>query len=269
MKQKWYRLCNRHRWVPVVVVTALMAILLSIYSLGDFDSLNVFIYILAGFTVLLSFFLGASCGGHLMNPTVKTLHDHCDPYPLLEECDTQLSYVKNRGNRQLISVNRAAALIELGRTEEALAALEDLNIDSPTAMPLWRYIYYHNSAMAALRCDQREKAEIYTHKAEQQVSSISEKRWQSLLQYSAQGRNTALCLYDGDYEGARRVLEEKWEHPDRLAQVHHAYQWAQVELAQGNLSSAQIQLEFVLQHGNRLAIVEKARTLLEEINAQA
>lgn len=268
MKRKFHRLCNRHRWIPTVIVTALMALFLTIdVTVGE--HINVVTWILAGLTILLSCFVGAGHGARLMNPTIITMQNQCDPYPLLAETEDQLSYVKNRGNRQLLTVNRAAALIELGRAEEALTALEALNIDDPAVMPLWRYVYYHNTALAALGCGQREKADIYAHKAQQQVSTITQAKWQPLLQTTARALAVAKCIADGDYDGARHLLENRMELCHTLERVHHADQWGLVELAQGNLTAARMHFEFVAQYGNQLAVAERARRTLAEINAQA
>lgn len=266
MKQKWYRLCNRHRWIPVVLSLAYIALCSCIIAPGDASALKAVFYVAAAMLLLSSFLVGAGCGGKRMNPAVKTLNDCCDPYPLLQECDDQLSYVKNRGNRQLITANRAAALIELGREEEALASLEALNIDTPTAMPIWRYIYYHNAALAALLCGQREKAETYRHKAHQQGATITGKKYQELISSSTQGLNAELCLDAKDYDGARCILEQSIAPAELLSQVNRAYQIGRLELAQSNLTSARFQLEFVVKHGNRLGVVGKAQELLNELN---
>ncbi|MBR3778159.1 MAG: hypothetical protein IKL13_00330 [Clostridia bacterium] len=263
MKQKFYRLCNRHRWVPVALSLVYITLCFCIIAPGDATVMKTVFYIAAAMLLLSSFVVGAGCGGKRMNPAVKMLNDRCDPHPLLAECDDQLSYVKNRGNRQLLTVNRAAALIELGREEEALAALEALNIDNPTPLPIWRYIYYHNAALAALSCGQREKAEIYRHKAHQQAATITHKKYQDLISSSTQGLNTEMCLDAKDYDGARRILEQSSIPAGTSSQVNRAYQIGRLELAQGNHTVARFQLEFVVQNGNRLAIVDKARALLE------
>lgn len=268
MKEKWHRLTNRHRWIPVVIVTALMALFLTIdVTFGE--HINVVTWILAGLTILLSCFVGAGHGARLMNPTVLTMQNHCDPYPLLAEAEDQLSYVKNRGSRQLLTINRAAALIELGRYEEALTALEGLNIDAPVCLGLWRHVYYHNAALAALGCGQREKADIYRRQAQQQVEAVTHKPHKAIVESTTLALDIVMHLADGDYDAARRLLEQHQEPRHTLERVHRAYLIGCVEKGFGNLTNARFQLEFVVQHGNRLAIVAKAADLLEEINAQA
>ena len=133
MKRKFRRLCNRHRWIPVAITILFIALwLLLLWKVGALAELErdemISFYIAAGVMLLCSLVAGSACSSYLMNPTVKSLNNQCDPFPLLAECEDQFTYVKNKGNRQLLTINHAAALIELGRNEEALAELEALNI---------------------------------------------------------------------------------------------------------------------------------------------
>ena len=268
MKQKWYRLCNRHRWIPVVGVIALMVLLwIPYFLLGFEDGEMISFYVCAGLAVLCSFFLGSAFAGHLLNPATHYMHNACDPYPLLQECDDQLSYVKNKRDRQMLSVNRAAALIALGQNADALATLEALNIDEPYCLPLWRYAYYSNMAGAALACCEREKAMIYRQKADQTAATVTNKKQRALVQLTTNVWLTELCLLDGDYPGAA-YLSRQAPPENAYQQVNRAYQIGRLELAQGNLTGARFQLEFVVQHGNRLAVVAKAQELLNELNVR-
>ena len=264
MKQKWYRLCNRRRWVPVVGTVALMALLwLPLYLLGD-PSIIAF-YVIGGLTLLCSLSIGSAYTGKLMDPMVHHMHNACDPYPLLAECDTQLAYVKNRRDRQTLVVNRSAALCAMDRDADGLDSLEALNIDDLYCLPMWRYCYYNNAATAALACGQREKAMVYRQKADQTATSITNPKQQAVVQASTNDWLTEVCLLDGDYQGAAAHLARQAPPTDLYQQVNRAYQIARVEKAQGNLAVARFQLEFVVQKGNRLAVVDKAKTLLEDM----
>ena len=267
MKEKWYRLTNRHRWIPVVATIALMVLLwIPLYLLGDTSVVG--FYVLGGMTVLCSCFVGAANGLKLLNPTVEYMHNSCDPYPLLQESDTQLSYVKNQRDRQQITVNRAAALIALGYNEDALASLEALNIDEPYCLPLWRYCYYANIAGAALACGQREKAMVYRQKADQTAATVTNKKQRALVHLTTYGWLTELCLLDGDYQGAATYLSYQVPPENTYQQVNRAYLIGRVEMGFGNLVTARFQLEFVVRYGNRLAVAAKAAALLAEISAQ-
>ena len=267
MKEKWYRLTNRHRWIPVVTTIILMVLLwIPLYLLGDTSVVG--FYVLGGVTVLCSFAVGSSNGIRLLNPTVEYMHNSCDPYPLLQESDTQLSYVKNQRDRQQITVNRAAALIALGHNEDALASLEALNIDEPYCLPLWRYGYYANIASAALACGQRDKAMVYRQKADQTAATITKPKEKALVQLTTNDWLTELCLLDGDYQGAATYLSCQAPPENTYQRVIRAYLIGCVEKGFGNLGNARFQLEFVVQYGNRLAVAAKAAALLEEISAQ-
>lgn len=270
MKQSFQRLCNRHRWIPVVATIALMVLLwipIGVLHLDE-DGSMVGFYVCAAIAVICSFFVGSADVGHLMNPTVHHMHNFCDPYPLLQECDDQLSYVKNKQDRQHITTNRAAALIALGYNEDALASLEALNIDDPYTIPLWRYVYYNNISEAALACGQREKAMVYRQKADQAASCVTNQKQKMLVQMTTYDWLTGLCLLDGDYQGAAAYLSYQAPPENTYQRVNRAYQIAQVELAFGNSANAKFQLEFVVQYGNRLAVVAKAAAMLEELTAQ-
>ena len=270
MKEKWYRLTNRHRLIPVVVTILLMVLLWIPTFLLDVheDDSMVFYYFFAALTVLCSFAVGSSNGIRLLNPTIHHMHNYCDPYPLLQECDDQLSYVKSKRDRQPIIVNRAAALIALGYDEDALASLEALNIDEPYCLPLWRYIYYNNVAGAALACGQRDKAMTYRQKADQTAATITKPKEKALVQWTTNDWLTELCLLDGDYQGAATYLSCQAPPENTYQRVVRAYLIGCVEKGFGNLGNARFQLEFVVQYGNRLAVVAKAQELLAEIDAQ-
>lgn len=267
MKEKWYRLTNRHRWIPVVTTIILMVLLwIPLYLLGDTSVVG--FYVLGGMTVLCSCFVGAVNGLKLLNPTVEYMYNSCDPYPLLQESDTQLAYVKNQRDRQQITVNRAAALIALGHNEDALASLEALNIDEPYCLPLWRYCYYANIAGAALACGQKDKAMVYRQKADQTATTITKPKEKALVQMTTNDWLTELCLLDGDYQGAATYLSCQAPPENTYQRVIRAYLIGCLEKGLGNLGNARFQLEFVVQYGNCLAVAAKAAALLEEISAQ-
>ena len=269
MKEKWYRLTNRHRWIPVAATFVLLVLLwIPNIVLGFEDGEMTFFFITWCFILLCSFFVGSANGSQLMNHRVLYMHNFCDPYPLVQECDDQLSYVKNKGNRQMLTINRAAALIALDYNADALASLEALNIDEPYCLPLWRYCYYHNLASAALACGEREKALVYRQKADQTAATITKKKEKDVVQRSTYDWLTELCLQDGDYAGAAHHLSYQTAAENPYQSVHRAFSIARIEMGCGNLANARLQLEFVMQYGNRLAMVAKAAALLAQMDGQ-
>ena len=113
-----------------------------------------------------------------------------------------------------------------------------------------------------MACGQRERAMVYRQKADQTAAAITNPKQQALVQATTHDWLIEVCLLDGDYAGAAEYLSRQAPPVDLYQQVNRAYQIARVEQAQGNPAAARFQLEFVVQHGNRLAVVDKAKAML-------
>lgn len=261
MNRKLNRALSRHRWLfPLITATALVALAVVCIHL----EMGAWIYLLMGFTMLVSFFMGSGATATLMNETVKPWQDGCDPYPLLEECTHQLSYVKNRSDRNLLTINRCAALIEIGYIQQAMEELEAINIDDPATIPANRYVYYHNLADAAIECGQQEKAEIYYQKAQQQRQSLKGKAAQQLKD-SFTHLDAAMARARGDLMTAYALLAPM-EPRSLKGQVSRSLELARIAIGQGNPDAARPHLEFVMRHGNRLYAVVQAQELWSSLN---
>ena len=260
-KKKWYRLCNRHRWIPVILGLINAVVYILLFTALDAAGIG---YLFAVTFFLLSFFSGATKGGQRMSACGKVLTDQCDPYPLLAEADDQLSYVKNAGNRTNLVIDRSAALCNLGERATALTELEALNIDDPVTIPAVRHAYSHNLTVCAVGCGKLEKAQVYYQKMNQQLDSLKGKAYNNANQ-AATLCTASLLIAEGRYDDAYQILGP-FSPVNRLQQVGRAYWLGQIALAQNQPANAKIYLEFVAQQGNRLYIATQARNQLATLS---
>lgn len=259
MREKFHRFCSRYRWAPPAMAAVFVAALRVTFP----DAAGPVFWTLCGLILLVSL-LGGSSSTHLLQSVAsKEMNDRCDPFPLLEDANRQLLYVKNRSDRNLLSINRCAALIEAGYFEGALDGLENTNIDEPAAPLQWRHVYYHNLTLAALSCGQEQKAQVYYHKAMQQFDAANDKIKGKLEEHRAH-LTAAMHLSRGEYEQAFALLAPQ-NPATLLARVHRAYSLGRIALAQGN-SAARVQLEYVASNGGRTYLVPAAQKLLAEMN---
>ena len=125
MKEKWYRLTNRHRWIPVAITILFIALwLLLLWKVGALAELErdemISFYIAAGVMLLCSLVAGSACSSYLMNPTVKSLNNQCDPFPLLAECEDQFTYVKNKDAEYGGAPHEVSGMLLYAKTDEQI-----------------------------------------------------------------------------------------------------------------------------------------------------
>lgn len=261
---KWDRLCSRHRWVPVVIMTLLWAVLL---WLGAMEVWSWWILIPVTVCMAVSLLGGSAATLRLVNTATKVLQDACDPHPLLEETSYQLGYVKNRSDRTALTINRAAGLVAAGYCHQALEELEVWDIHDPAVTTAWRHIYYHNLTVAAIECGYTEKALVYYQNAIRQFEGLKGKARTEAYPYRVQ-LSALVCAMQGNYAQAYELLAPLAP-PTLYAQVGRAFTLARIAAAQGQPEIARIHLDFAARYGNRLHTAAKARKMLEEMNAQA
>jgi len=65
----------------------------------------------------------------LLTRAIKKLNDDCDPQPMLEEVEMQLSYIKSRIQRTILLINRALVLKEMGQLDDAERIFTEMDIE--------------------------------------------------------------------------------------------------------------------------------------------
>lgn len=256
---RFHRFCSRHRWAPPVMALVCIGFCRLVAPSVD----DVVFWMLCGALFMLSLVCGSSSTYVLQNTAIRIMNDQCDPFPLLEETNRQLLYVKNRSNRQLLSLNRCAALIEAGDFEWAVTELEKINIDDPTPPSIGRYVYYHNLTCATLACGQMEKAEVYYHEATRLYDDLRGKTQEKMRPlYVSLIADRHLCY--GEYPQAYDLLAPM-QPTTQLSRMHRTYSLGRIALAQGDTATARTHLEYVMQNGGRTHLVHDAQKMLEEM----
>ncbi len=213
--------------------------------------------------VVVAYLYSQGCYAQIVNKAIKTLNEQCDPYPLLEETATFLSHSNKEYHRQMLTINHCAALIEIGQFQKAYQLMSAINIDQCKEMvPLYKAVYYQNLFTICDELGQEEAAKIWLSKGNQLYSSIKPSAAKKKLEVNIVLNNVH---YNKEYDQALESLQAL-PIPHLLAGVGIAMESARIYLAKGDLPKAKEALCFVVEKGNKLHIVEEAKTLLEQIN---
>lgn len=215
------------------------------------------------------FFLGrfiATAPVKLLQEPVEQLQQQCDPYPMMEETQRQLSRHFDGPHRQLLEINYAAALRETGEFEKAWQLLEEINIDKfPGTTPYLKYIYYHNLCDINYVLDRRDEARIWHRKVRQIHRDILPSKGKLELDATHDLMEAHILYYEGNYEDALRKVA--WiKLPNRKMALDGALLAAKCHIALEEPEKAREKLQYVIDNGNKLYIVKEAGALLEALN---
>jgi tetratricopeptide (TPR) repeat protein len=202
---------------------------------------------------------------NLTRAPLEQLNQHCDPYPFLEEMERQLTWNLTGWQHQIIQIDYAVALRETGQYHKAAELLESINIDKfPGMTPNFKYIYYHNLADILYLLNRREEARIWYKKSLQIYDDIPNVKAKQPIIYTHDMMAIEVLHYEGEYaEALQKVARINCPTPRNLLDA--ALLAAKCHLALEEPEKAREKLQYVIDKGNRLYIVEEAKALLETI----
>ena len=192
------------------------------------------------------------------------LNQDCDPVTYVQVMRLLEKVHKRKRSAVAIRINEASGLMWSGQFSDALALAE----------PLRKYKLSVNYQISLLnirfncykKMEDLERAMQVKHEAEVLVSSFKKASLQRTGQELLNVMDASLALWRGDHETYRRMEEARSaRYTAKLQKVVSAVCLADVDIACGELKNARIHLEYAIQEGGTLYVVEDARRMLAEL----
>lgn len=216
------------------------------------------------FILIISAMFVNSTDKHTLNKAVKLQNEQCDPNPFLETVERQLSRVKSKSYRQLLLMNKAVALRDLGRFDEVFSILAGINIDQyNTTLPLTKIIYYNNLTDILILKGDFFQANIWHTKMMQMINDLkaNEKQKKQLNEISILN-HAELLIVDNNFSEAENLISELPESISNRQRVSKCLLYAKLLMKQNKPDEAKQHLQFVIDYGNKLYDVVQAQEML-------
>ena len=192
------------------------------------------------------------------------LNQNCDPVTYVQVMRLLEKVHKRKRSAMAIRINEASGLMWSGQFSDALALAE----------PLRKYKLSVNYQISLLnirfncykKMEDLERAMQVKHEAEVLVSSFTKASLQRTGQELLDVMDASLALWRGDHETYRRMEEARSaRYTAKIQKVVSAVCLADVDIACGELKNAKTHLEYAIQEGGTLYVVEDARRMLAEL----
>ena len=192
------------------------------------------------------------------------LNQDCDPVTYVQVLRLLEKVHKRKRSAVAIRINEASGLMWSGQFSDALALAE----------PLRKYKLSVNYQISFLnirfncykKMEELERAMQVKHEAEVLVSSFTKSSLQRTGQELLNVMDASLALWRGDHETYRRMEEARSaRYTAKIQKVVSAVCLADVDIACGELKNAKTHLEYAIQEGGTLYVVEDARRMLAEL----
>ena len=192
------------------------------------------------------------------------LNQDCDPATYVQVLRLLEKVHKRKRSAVAIRINEAAGLMWSGQFSDALALAE----------PLRKYKLSVNYQISLLnirfncykKMEDLERAMQVKHEAEVLVSSFKKASLQRTGQELLNVMDASLALWRGDHETYRRMEEARSaRYTAKLQKVVSVVCLADVDIACGELKNAKTHLEYAIQEGGTLYVVEDTRRMLAEL----
>lgn len=202
----------------------------------------------------------------MMEEPVALCDQQCDPYPLLEEVKRMTDRTRNGPQQQLMEINYAMALRMVGDNHQCAGILEKIHIDRyPGTAPYTKFTYYNNLADVLFALDRTLEARIWHKKAQQIYEDLPENKLKQQFTPTAQLSHAEALYYEQDYVEALRIAA-KIICKSRRQLLDAALLASKCHIALEEPEKAREKLQYIIDNGNKLHIVEEARELMNSLN---
>lgn len=202
---------------------------------------------------------------NVLGKAISALDDECDPYPIKETCEFMIAYCETGLDREVIKTDLALFYLETGNYKEYLNIMTSINFEAYNTPPLTKVIYYNNLSVAHIVNDDLASAEVWYDKALKALEGVKIKKARASAESALSSTAADIEYLRGNYEKALEIYQ-KTEKETARSKTHKSYACAKCHLALGNRAVAEIELKYVIEAGNKLAIVNEAKRLLSENN---
>ena len=192
------------------------------------------------------------------------LSQDCDPVTYVQVMRLLEKVHKRKRSAVAIRINEASGLMWSGKFSDALALAESLrkyklSVNYQISLLNIRFNCYK-------KMEDLERAMQVKHEAEVLVSSLTKASKQKTGQELLNVMDASLALWRGDHETYRRMEEARSaRYTAKIQKVVSVVCLADVDIACGELKNAKTHLEYAIQEGGTLYVVEDARRMLAEL----
>jgi hypothetical protein len=192
------------------------------------------------------------------------LNQNCDPVTYVQVMRLLEKVHKRKRSAVAIRINEASGLMWSGKFSDALALAESLrkyklSVNYQISLLNIRFNCYK-------KMEDLERAMQVKHEAEVLVSSLTKASKQKTGQELLNVMDASLALWRGDHETYRRMEEARSaRYTAKIQKVVSVVCLADVDIACGELKNAKTHLEYAIQEGGTLYVVEDARRMLAEL----
>ena len=241
----------------------------SFLLLSTMVELHLITWIVYGIVILLiSLLFISSIDIAVLKEAAKQHNNQCDPYSLLEIVEQQLQRVKSRSYKQMLLIDKAVALRDLGRFDEVYSILTDIHIDQyNTTQPSTKIVYYNNLVDILIIKGDLVQANIWYTKMMQMINDLNEKvKQKHQLSEISVLTQAELLFTESKYEEAEslvRNISDQIETSNRIAKY---MLYAKLCIRQNRYDEAKPFLQFIIDYGSKLYKAVLAREMLNSIS---
>lgn len=209
-----------------------------------------------------------SCGGRFQNRALRIMMDQCDPYPFLHELQTQLSYGYAPGYEMMLRLNLATALYNTGSAQVALNVMKLIPIEKKgRTNRLMKAMYYNNlttfSSQMGDTAGAEDAYEKFLELANGKAKKALEKHYPQLMPLAEADHLYRIGEVRTALAKARTATEKTV-----MDRVTHAWFRAKCAIALEDYDTARRELNYVIAHGNKLAMVQDSWAMLKKLDLE-